>query len=147
MSSPREQGQHDLDSREHRAICARCRDGHEQVESAIAGLRTLAREASDRPEIFWERQRLAVRERLHAGRGARSFGRLAWVSAAVLVLLTLALFAPRGEPVVPDIAAGQDQELLVEIERSLDRELPQALEPGLVLTRELESAATQSAQK
>ncbi len=147
MTTPREPGQHDWESGEHRANCAQCRAEHQQLESALAGFRALARETSDRPEHFWQRQRLAVRERLQEAPRRRRYGSLAWVSAAALVLLTLVVFAPHSEPVVPDIAAGQDQDLLVGIERSLDRNLPQALEPGLVLTQEMESPATQSTGK
>ncbi len=63
------------------------------------------------------------------------------------MILALAIFVPRGEPVVPDIAAGQDQELLLSVERSLDRETPESLEPALLLTAELESAASYSTKK
>ncbi len=119
----------------------------ERLESALAGFRQIAHEASDRPEHFWERQRLAVMGRLNTERSGRGYNRMAWVSAAVLVLLAIALFTPRGEPVVPDIPAGQDQELLIGVERSLDRNIPEALEPGLLLTQEIQKAATQPASK
>ncbi len=117
------------------------------MESALSGFRLFAREAVNRPENFWEQQRRSVEERLHEDRARRGYNRMAWVSAAALVLLALALFTPRGEPVAPDIPAGQDQELLIGVERSLDRNVPQALEPGLLLTQEIQKAEVQSVPK
>ena len=147
MSNSENRRRHDLDSREPDGDTPQSRADDERLESALTGFRRVAREASDRPEHFWERQRLAVKERLNAERPGRGYNRMAWVSAAVLVLLAIVLFTPRGEPIVSDIPAGQDQELLIGIERSLDREIPQALEPGLLLTQEIQKASDQSAPK
>jgi len=38
---------------------------------------------------------------------------------------------------VPDYAGGYDQDLLVDVEQAVDRELPSALEPALLLYDEI----------
>ncbi len=139
---------HNAQSAGHRADCPSCREENDRLESSLAGFRDIARTAAERPEYFWDRQRHAIRDALRSTRHIRGYGSTwAWVSATVVVLLALTLFVPRGEPVVPDIAAGQDQELLLSIESSLNRQVPAILEPALILTTELEKAASQSTKK
>jgi len=136
-------------SAEHRANCAICRSEHERLESALAGFRELARTAAERPEYFWDRQRLAIHGRLKPSRATRRH-RAIWIwatAAALVVVLALILNPNHTQSVVPDFAAGHDQELLVEIERSLNRELPQALQPVSILTQELDNAASRSTTK
>ncbi|HYK92176.1 MAG TPA: hypothetical protein VE398_25665 [Acidobacteriota bacterium] len=119
-----------------------------ELERALAAFRDSARAAADRPEHFWERQRLSIRDRLNSTRRSRDLETTwIWASATAFVILVLTLLVPRGETEVPDIAAGQDQELLVAIERSLNREVPKALEPASILTEELDVAASKSLKK
>ncbi len=139
---------HHWESTKPRADYASCREQSEQLESALAGFRRAVRTAADRPEYFWDRQRLAVRHRMQlAPCVSRSRTVWIWASATAVVILALTIFVPRGEPVVPDIAVGQDQELLLSVERSLNREMPESLEPALLLTAELENAASHSTKK
>ncbi len=100
--------------------------------------RDWARAAAERPESFWERQRLAVRDRIErAAKRRRVLRRSSWAAAAVLVLgLTIARRSPR-----PPAASDPDHELLVAVERSLEREVPAALEPAALLAGELSRAA------
>jgi hypothetical protein len=48
---------------------------------------------------------------------------------------------PQAAP-APDLAAGYDQELLVDVERCLDREVPEPLEPAFLLAAELGHGST-----
>jgi hypothetical protein len=118
------------------------------MEAALAGFRKFAQTAPDRPDYFWERQRLAIRDRLSPTPripGHRSIW--AWASAAVVVVLGIMLFPTRAQPPAPDIAAGHDQDLLLAVERSLNRDVPKALAPALLLTEELDAAASRTPKK
>ncbi len=148
MTHRRDDQWHDGESAGHRANCASCREEQELLESALNDFRESARRAAERPEYAWERQRLAILDNLRSTRHNRGYGNFwIWASATALVLSVLTLLVPRGEPMVPDIAAGQDQELLVAVERSLNREVPRALEPGLILTDALDAAAAHTTKK
>jgi len=65
--------------------------------------------------------------------------RTVWVSAAaVTIVLFLAVFLVRREnPVAPVPAMVNDQELLLGVDRLLNKEVPSALEPALLLTKEI----------
>ncbi len=65
--------------------------------------------------------------------------RAAWVAAAAfaVVVLMIALFVKRERPNPPDVAKHSDQELLLGVDGLLDREVPAALAPALVLTQEM----------
>jgi len=130
------------ESAEHRANCAICRAEHERLEDALAGFRALAQEAVERPEYFWDRQRLAILDRLKAPHATRRYRAVwIWATAAALVIVLVLIFNPNhSKSIVPDFAAGHDQELLVDVERSLNRELPRALQPAVILTQELDNA-------
>jgi hypothetical protein len=120
----------------------------QHVNHALQTFRDRVHAAAERPDAFWERQRQAVSRKIDRTLSAQR-PRPAWafVSAAVIIALGLALFLERKEPVTPDFAAGHDQELLIKIERSLRKELPEALEPVLLLTAELDTAANRSHPK
>ena len=102
--------------------------------------RDWARAAAERPESFWERQRLAVRGRIEsAGKRRRVLRRSSWAAAAAVAALVLALTIARRSP-RPPAAPDPDHELLVAVERSLEREVPAALEPAALLAGELSRA-------
>jgi hypothetical protein len=137
------------ESAEHRANCAICRAEHERLEGALAGFRALAQTAAERPEYFWDRQRLAILDRLKAPHVTRRYRAIwIWATAATLVIVLVLILNPNhSQSIVPDFAAGHDQELLVGVERSLNRELPQALQPAVILTQELDNALSHSTTK
>jgi hypothetical protein len=63
----------------------------------------------------------------------------AWMPAAVatILLFVVMLFITPEKPPAPDLAAASDQELLRGVDRLLNKEVPAALEPALVLTKEM----------
>jgi hypothetical protein len=62
-----------------------------------------------------------------------------WISSAAAAILFLAvmLFITPGKPPAPDVVTGNDRELLLGVDRLLRRRVPGALEPALVLTKEM----------
>ncbi|MBZ5495270.1 MAG: hypothetical protein LAP85_02620 [Acidobacteriia bacterium] len=62
-----------------------------------------------------------------------------WLSAAAvtIVVFIVMLFVKPEKPPAPDPAKGNDQELLLGVDRLLNKEVPSALEPALVLTKEM----------
>ncbi len=149
MQHPSDERWFDEESATHRAGCATCRAEHERLERGLACLRELSRSAGNLPESFWERQRVAIQDRLKTSRPASRY-RSAWVwaTAATVVVLILLIISPSPtQSVVPDIAAGDDQELLVGIEHSLARDLPEALQPVSILVQEIDKTVSRSASR
>jgi len=76
-----------------------------------------------------------VRTRFWWRRGLRPI----WISAAAAAFLLVAvmLFKTPDKPPAPGPATASDQELLLGVDRLLQKRVPAALEPALVLTREM----------
>jgi hypothetical protein len=102
--------------------------------------RSSVRAAAERPEFFWKKQQAAITKRLQepipATRPRRT---LAWASAGLAVLLCLFFFVQPSKAPTPDLPAGADQALLIEVEKALARECPEALMPVAPVSRETNS--------
>ena len=62
-----------------------------------------------------------------------------WVSAAavtIVVLMVVLMIRPE-KPPAPDPVKANDRELLLGVDRLLNKEVPSALEPALVITKEM----------
>ncbi len=126
---------------EHLAGCPACREEHESLRLVLARYAETTRAAAEQPEAFWRAQQAAVARRW-SGRPAPR--RLAWAAAAACVVLAAVSLIEKTPP-EPMAQADPDQVLLVDVERSVRRELPRALEPASLLAQELSrSAETQS---
>ena len=115
---------------------------HDLPEQLANEWRADAIRRSQRPEEFWNRQRLGIRTRIHAREAPRP--RSLWLSAATaavifVVVLLIAPAGPRPEKVPTGTSLDADQELLLAIERSLAAGTPEALQP---LTLLVESSST-----
>ncbi len=110
----------------------------ESIAEALSELRSAALAASQRPESFWTAQSNAVLARAGPQRALRWKPGWAWVAAAVLVVVfsSIWLEMPRGMP-APDFAAGDDQELLYDVEQLVNTRLPLALEPAMMIADEI----------
>lgn len=129
-------------AREHFAVCPACGHAHESLRRVLVCYREETRAAAERPESFWQRQRAAIAARRTDRSAPR---RLAWAPAVALVVLAAALLVEKTPPPAPVAEPDPDHALLVEVERSVRRELPRALEPAALLAREVSrSAETQS---
>ena len=105
----------DLNHPDHDGFDHEWPDGKSLLES----FRITAHAHAERPETFWEKQRLAVEARI--GRRAPIWWqRPIWVTAAVTIaLLVLMLSIRRERPKGPDLASRNEQELLLRIDRAL----------------------------
>jgi hypothetical protein len=112
------------------------------VAERLRHLPALARQASERPDEYWEKQHSTIWRRISAGHAQSSevSPRLVWTtSAAVVVLATMLLLggsAP-GPATQVQIQADPDHELLLAVERAVQIEGPQALEPAALLAQEI----------
>jgi len=118
----------------HLEGCARCRVEEESLRTAVGQWAVRSRAEAERPAGFWHAQERAIHDRL-AGR--ESAQRLTWAAALVTVALvaTLALEPRQPVPTVP--ASDPDQVLLLEVQESVRRPVPRALEPALLLAQEV----------
>lgn len=129
-------------SRDHLAQCSDCAAEVGRLRAALSGVHQQATRAAERPAAFWREQRRQMGARLVPGAlfETRWF---AW-SAAMAAVLLLAVALSQRVPSAPPAAQAQpdpDHQLLVEVERSLRRDVPLALEPAALIAQELHSAA------
>jgi len=95
--------------------------------------------AAERPVFNWKSLHASIMNKLEAPVSLFKFRRsLLWIPAAAAFLFCLIFFLPDRRTPVPDIAAGYDQYLLIEVERALSRDYPAALESIDILAGELE---------
>ena len=99
------------------------------------------REVTERPEWFWQKQQVAIRHRLASAPSAWVRPLTAWASASALVLLALLLLRGSPAPPAPQARTDQDQELLIAVERAMQTDVPEALEPASLLADEISSQA------
>ena len=116
----------------------------ERFEAAVAALRAETQAAAERPEVFWQRQRAEIRARLDAP--AALPPPLAWASAAVLLALAVLLSLPAKTPVAATAPPDPDRQLLLEVQQTLDRDVPDALAPASLLTEEMNQALESNAK-
>ncbi len=103
--------------------------------------------AAERPDFFWRRQHNSIMAKLGAPASSPEYRRvLLWVPVAAVVVLCLFFFVENSKAPTPDLAAGSDQNLLIEVEQALDRDCPEALAPAALLSREIELADKHAGQ-
>ena len=122
------------------------------LREQLAELPASVKAAADRPEAFWQKQRQAIWRRIETKKSRRLIPRLAWAAVAVAVLAGVLIGHPSRpvSPVVivtPPQAQVDDNELLAGIERTLQSDGPEALQPVSLLTQETsqDSSSTNSA--
>ncbi len=115
--------------------------GHEEPGQPTRGLdawaRTVRAEA-ERDEAFWARQRTDIRQRTQT-QGVSLWGWVAVLGTASMAATALAILLARGpDPVqapaamiaVANIGANGDDQLLMDVEKAVLREVPMAFEPA-----------------
>ena len=114
----------------------------EALRPLLDALPELARTSAERPEQFWQEQRVAVWSRIARDRNPhdRKVRRplvLAWSALAAMVLLA-ALMLDRASGAPPPMAqVDPDHELLLAVERAVHNDGPAALDPAALLAEEM----------
>lgn len=123
------------------SLCEQCVADLDQTRTHIAGARDDVAAAAERDEVFWSRQRASIRERINPGWPGI---RLEWAaSLAALIAIAALLVGSSGEAPEPPIRANlpdPDYVLLAEIQQTLARPLPNAVEPVRVLASDMDQA-------
>jgi hypothetical protein len=117
----------------------------EEIKAALAMCRHSAYISAEKPDCFWKRQHDAIMAKLNESKPPESSR--PWfvlVPAAAVVLLCLFFFGESGKVPAPDIAGGADQELLIDIDRVLSRECPEAFLPLSIPDSRLTNKADES---
>lgn len=95
---------------------------------------------SQRPAVFWSTQRAAIRGRI-SSRGRRSSAWMAFASAAALLLFALLLLSSSKAP-TPDVVASNhtvtDQQLMADVEQTINNPLPDSLAPLDMLAQDMD---------
>jgi hypothetical protein len=139
----------DAAARQHLAECADCARELTGLRRAMEQYQLAAREGADRPESFWLRQRTTAVSR---AMGRRATPRLAWMAAAAVVTLaalSLVRQQPPAQPVpavaaqVQQTQAESDSALLADVQRHVQREVPEALQPAALLVEEMNQHANE----
>jgi hypothetical protein len=109
------------------------KQGLEDMGSVLKIFRNSARTAAERPDLFWKKQRETILRQLSEPDSVRWPRRvLAWSTVVLAVLFCLFFFAQPSKAPTPDLPGGADQNLLIEVEKELRRECPEALMPAAV---------------
>jgi hypothetical protein len=101
-------------------------------------------EATQRPEHFWWRQQVQIRQRIAESnrRSRRLFLKLAWSAALALIVSAAFLLRSGPAPVRHEAAADADHELLIQVERVMRSDGPASLEPAGLLVQEVSQNAS-----
>jgi len=129
----------------HIEACGLCRAEAEGVRTAISDCRELAREGAERDEIFWTRQRLAIRQQLAR---PHFVPHVRWVAMAAMVLVVSAAFLlTRPQPMQRANHDAADDVLLQQVQSDLGRDYPAALAPAVLIDKERNAALSASAER
>jgi hypothetical protein len=135
----------------HLSSCGDCRNDLQRMRAVLGGVRAQSLAIAERPQGFWRKQRAAIASRISAGHELETRP-LAWVASFAVIAL-VAAFLTQSAPSIqiqskrPAESIGTyspsdpDHDLLLDIQRSVRREVPRALEPASLIAQELHTAA------
>ncbi len=130
----------DAASQDHLKGCEECRAEEQALKSVLDGARESLSAAAERSEVFWIRQRAEINARIREQRAGHH--RLIWATAVGFVALAASLLLrPVPRRIDAPTATVSDQELLMQVESSLSKEVPDALAPSDLITQELAEAS------
>jgi hypothetical protein len=114
------------------------------LQPVLDALPASLRETAERPEWFWQRQQAVIHSRVAAAEGGWLKPVTAWASVFALVLLALLLLRSNPAPQPAQARTDPDQELLIAVERAMQTDVPEALEPASLLADEISSPQVNS---
>jgi hypothetical protein len=102
------------------------------LKKSLDAYRDSFRAASEKPDHYWNRRHAEIMESLNRPASVRRcHPALAWAPAALMVIFFLFFFAETSKaPPKSDFAAGADEILLINVERALNQDYPEALAPA-----------------
>ena len=115
------------------------------LSPVLAALQDWTRECTNRTEIFWQRQRNSIKERVATAEKAIWLGSLPLAGASAFALIIVAVLllgsGPSAAPLhATNASADPDQQLLMAVEAAVRTESPSALAPVSVDLREISQA-------
>ncbi len=132
---------------EHLNACAICRSTRDDMEYLFRSLNAEADTLAEKPDAFWLAQRRQINNRAPQSH-SRLAPRFAWAGLAATVILAVTLLMRSGPAVkapAPQITAENDQQLMVDVEQTLDSKLAPPLEPtGALVDAMTQTSSTQS---
>jgi hypothetical protein len=110
----------------------------QHLQPELGALADWARAAANRPEDFWRQEQAQIRQRIAVSQSPlrNRLLRLAWATASALALAAAFLLGSAPEPKPPQAQVDPDQELLLEVERLVQSNGPEALEPAALVIQE-----------
>ena len=126
----------------HLAECATCREEVNSFGAAVGAAQARANKVMEQPQAFWRQQRESISARLSARDFTHPWRRWIWVTATVIVILVAStlLFRNSAPPIQTTAQTDPDDALLLAVQRSIQSDLPRALRPAALLTREINRA-------
>ncbi len=122
-------GTADESTRQHLEACAACRVEFDRLQSGACQVAESMRARAERDEVFWSKQRAAIRMRARRG---RNIAWLRYASTAIAALLLVAALLFTRTPKLNRAASPQpaDEVLLQQVEADIGRDAPRALSPA-----------------
>ena len=121
----------------HLATCASCRAKQERLRRVLAELPSLARVAAQNTDAFWEKQRTAIWVDIVTLQSRKQFPILARALGTAVLVVGGLLLGTAPAPAPTRAQTDPDHELMIQLERTLQSEVPEALEPAALLAREI----------
>jgi hypothetical protein len=117
-------------------------------DNVFGKLALLARESTEQPAYFWQRQQAAIRSRIAVKEASRQpWTGLMWIAGLALLLIASLATVNRSVPPVAQNVTDPDQELLLTVEETVHSGVPEALAPAALLAEEMSDAESESSRK
>jgi predicted anti-sigma-YlaC factor YlaD len=131
---------------EHLEACAICRSSRNDMEYLFRSLSAEAETLAEKPDAFWLAQRRQIQNRAPQPRTMFA-PQFAWAGLAATIILAVTLLLRSGPAVKPDPPqriSENDQQLMVDVEQTLDSKLAPPLEPTGALVDAMTQTTTSS---
>ena len=119
----------------HLATCASCRAEAERVRRLLGELPGLTN--AQNTDAFWEKQRTAIWVDIVTLQSRKQFPILARALGTAVLVVGGLLLGTAPAPAPTRAQTDPDHELMIQLERTLQSEVPEALEPAALLAREI----------